>query len=175
MHACSGILFNHESPLRGIDFLTRKVTSGLAEIRVGLRDELILGNLEAKRDWGYAADYVEGMWAMLQQAAGDDYVLATGATWTVRDFVTWAAEAMDFGLEWEGQDETSLGRDTRSGKVIVRVDSQFYRPTEEELLTGDVSKVEARLGWRAKTSAKELAILMAHEDLRRARLGPILV
>lgn len=175
MHASAGILFNHESPLRGIDFVTRKVTACLAEIRVGLRDELVLGNLDAKRDWGYAADYVEGMWAMLQQPTGDDFILSTGSTWTVQDFVTWAAEALDFRLEWEGQDESSLGRDRRSGKVIVRVDPQFYRPAEVELLIGDASKAEAQLGWRAKTSAKELAILMALEDLRRADLGPILV
>lgn len=175
MHASAGILFNHESPLRGIDFVTRKVTSCLAEIRVGRRNELVLGNLDAKRDWGYAADYVEGMWAMLQQASGDDFILATGTTWTVRDFVTWVAEALDFHLEWEGSHETCQGRDTRSGKVIVRVDSQFYRPTEVELLIGDASKVEARLGWRAKTSARELAIIMAKEDLRRAELGSVLV
>ena len=175
MHTSAGILFNHESPLRGIDFVTRKVTTCLSEIRMGLRNELVLGNLDAKRDWGYAADYVEGMWAMLQQATGDDYILATGSTWTVREFVTWAAEALDFRLEWEGQEETSRGRDSRSGKLIVRVDPQFYRPAEEELLMGDASKAEAKLGWRAKTSARELAVLMAQGDLRRAELGPILV
>lgn len=175
MHASAGILFNHESPLRGVDFVTRKVTSCLAEIRVGLRDELVLGNLDAKRDWGYAADYVEGMWAMLQQPTGDDYVLATGSTWTVREFVTWAAEAMDFRLEWEGQDETSRARDTRSGKMIVRVDPQFYRPAEVELLMGDPLKAGTILGWNSKMSARELAILMAQADVRRAHLGPILV
>lgn len=175
MHASAGILFNHESPLRGLDFVTRKVTACLAEIRAGRRSDLVLGNLDAKRDWGYAADYVEGMWSMLQQAVGDDYVLATGATWTVREFVTWAAEALDFRLEWEGEHEHVRGRDRRSGKVIVRVDPQFYRPAEVELLMGDTSKAAARLGWRAKVSAKELASLMAQEDMRRAALGAIVV
>jgi GDPmannose 4,6-dehydratase len=175
MHTSSGILFNHESPLRGIDFVTRKVTSCLAEIRAGRRDELVLGNLDAKRDWGYAADFVEGMWAMLQQPTGDDYILATGSTWTVREFVTWSAESLDLRLEWEGEQETSRGRDIRSGKVIVRVDPQFYRPAEVDVLIGDASKAEAKLGWRAKTSVRELAVLMAEEDLRRVERGPILV
>lgn len=175
MHASAGILFNHESPLRGVEFVTRKITSSLAEIKTGNRKQLILGNLDAKRDWGYAADYVEGMWAMLQQPTGDEYVLATGRTATVREFVTWAAEALNLPLEWEGAAERAVGRDTKSGKVVVCVDAQFYRPAEVDVLVGDSSKASERLGWCAKTSVRELAGIMATEDLCRSQLGAILV
>ncbi|MHB8837655.1 MAG: GDP-mannose 4,6-dehydratase [Gemmatimonadaceae bacterium] len=174
MHASTGILFNHESPLRGLDFVTRKITSGLAEIRAGRRDTLVLGNLDAKRDWGYALDYVEGMWSMLQQERADDYVLSTSETTTVRRFVSWAAEAMDLDIEWVGAQATERAVDRGSGRVLVRVDEKYLRPSEVEILVGDSSKAKATFGWTARMTGKELARLMALEDWRRARAGVIL-
>jgi len=175
MHALSGILFNHESPLRGVEFVTRKITSQLAEIRHGHRDLLELGNMDAKRDWGFAGDYVRGMWMMLQHKVAQDFVLATGVTHTVRDFVNWAAEAAGFDLEWSGSADRETGTDRRTGKVIVRVNPDYYRPAEVELLIGDASKSRELLGWVPEVPVKNLVRLMVEADLERARGGAILV
>jgi len=140
MFACSGILFNHESPLRGLEFVTRKITHGLAGIKHGLQDKIVLGNLDAKRDWGYAPEYVEGMWLMLQQEQADDYVLATGETHSVREFVEKAAEFAGFDIQWEGQGVNTKGIDRKSGKVIVEVSSEFYRPAEVDVLVGTLKR-----------------------------------
>ena len=174
MHATSGILFNHESPLRGIEFVTRKITSQLAEIRYGRRDVLELGNLSAKRDWGFAGDYVRGMWLMTQHKSAQDYVLSTGVTHSVRDFVSWSAEAAGFDIEWSSAEEHEVGTDRKSGKQVVRVNPQFYRPAEVELLVGDASKAKDVLGWTPETSVVELVGSMMEADLARARSGPIL-
>jgi GDPmannose 4,6-dehydratase len=175
MHATCGILFNHESPLRGIEFVTRKITSRLAMIAVNGAGSSILelGNLDAKRDWGFAGDYVEGMHRMLQVEKADDYVLATGETHTVRSFVERAASAAGFHLEWSGAADHEVGTDTKSGKVIVRVNPEFYRPAEVDLLIGDASKARAALGWSPKVGLGELVDRMVHADLDRARRGPI--
>ena len=171
MFASSGILFNHESPLRGQEFVTRKITDSIAKIKLGKLDVLELGNLDAKRDWGYAKDYVEGMWRMLQADEPDTYVLATGRTETVRDFVTMAAKAADIHLEWQGQGEQERGVDTTSGKTIVRVNPKFYRPAEVDLLIGDASKAKAKLGWEATTTLEQLCAMMVEADLRRNANG----
>ncbi|MCU0658939.1 MAG: GDP-mannose 4,6-dehydratase, partial [Polyangiaceae bacterium] len=175
MHATCGILFNHESPLRGIEFVTRKITSRLAMIAVNGAGSSVLelGNLDAKRDWGFAGDYVEGMHRMLQVEKADDYVLATGETHTVRSFVEGAASAAGFHLEWSGAAEREVGTDTKSGKVIVRVNPEFYRPAEVDLLIGDASKARAALGWSPKVGLGELVDRMVRADLDRARRGPI--
>ena len=167
----SGILFNHESPLRGREFVTRKITDGIARIKLGKLDVLELGNLDAKRDWGYAQEYVEGMWRMLQADEPDTYVLATGRTETVRDFVTLAAKAVGIDIEWRGQAESEHGIDTATGKAIVRVNPRFYRPAEVELLIGDPSKARSKLGWEAKTSLEDLCRMMVEADLRRVERG----
>jgi GDPmannose 4,6-dehydratase len=173
VHACSGILFNHESPLRGLDFVTRKITATLAEIRAGRAQVLELGNLEARRDWGFAGDYVLGMWLMLQHPVADDYVLATGETHTVRAFVTWAAEAAGFELRWEGTAEGERGIDVGSGRELVRVNPAFYRPAEVDLLVGDAGKARTVLGWAPGTSVRQLVQAMVEADLRRASRGAI--
>ncbi|GIL40084.1 GDP-mannose 4,6-dehydratase [Roseiterribacter gracilis] len=173
MHASSGILFNHESPLRGFEFVTRKITLSLAKILAGQLDVLELGNLDAKRDWGFAGDYVEGMWRMLQQDTPDDYVLATGETHTVRSFVENAAKPLGFDIEWRGQDEKTEGLDKKSGKVIVRVNPQFYRPAEVDLLLGSPAKAEAKLGWKRKVDLPGLVAMMAEADARRVRDGTL--
>jgi GDPmannose 4,6-dehydratase len=175
LFACAGILFNHESPLRGIEFVTRKITAGLARIREGQQDVLELGNLDAKRDWGFAGDYVEGMWLMLQQDQPDDYVLATGVTTSVRSFCELAAEALGFQLEWEGECQDTRGIDRRSGKTIIRINPKNYRPAEVDLLIGDPSKARAKLGWTSKTSLPKLVETMAEADLRRVRAGQVLL
>ncbi len=167
MHASSGILFNHESPLRGAEFVTRKITYQLSEVKHGLRDQVRLGNIDAKRDWGYAAEYVEGMYAMLQRNTGDDYVLATGRTHTVRSFVEAAAQALGFDLEWRGEDLTTEGVDKKTGRVIVSIDPKFFRPAEVDLLIGDPGKARKHLGWEASTSLEGLVTLMAEADERR--------
>ena len=169
LHACSGILFNHESPLRGIEFVTRKITHGLARIRAGMQDVVELGNLDARRDWGFAGDYVEGMRLMLQQPEPDDYVLATGQTTSVRNFCELAAAALDFELEWEGEAEASRAIDRRSGKTVIRVNPKFYRPAEVDLLIGDATKARNKLGWSADTTLPALVGMMVEADLRRAR------
>ncbi len=175
LFACSGILFNHESPLRGIEFVTRKITCGLARIREGQQDAVELGNLDAKRDWGFAGDYVEGMWLMLQQPEAEDYVLATGESKSVRDFCNLAAAALDFDLAWEGDGADAKGIDRRTGKAIIRVNPKFYRPAEVDFLLGDASKAHKKLGWSAKTTLPELVRMMAEADHRRTRAGQMLL
>ncbi len=167
MFACSGILFNHESPLRGLEFVTRKITHSVARIRKGLQDRVVLGNLDAKRDWGYAAEYVEGMWLMLQQPEPDDYVLATGETHSVREFVEAAFDAAGFHMEWEGTGEDTVGKDKATGKVLVEVSPRFYRPAEVDILIGNPEKAGKKLGWRPRTKFTELVAMMVEADLRR--------
>lgn len=169
MHASSGILFNHESPLRGREFVTRKITFDLARVKHGKLDMLRLGNMDAKRDWGFAGDYVEGMWRMLQQPEGGDYVLATGVTTTVREFIEAAARPLGFNLAWEGSGTEEVGIDRASGKVVVAVDPRFYRPAEVDLLIGDASKAAAALGWKPTVKLPELVAMMADADERRVR------
>lgn len=161
LFSCSGILFNHESPLRGMEFVTRKVTLGLARVALGKQETVYLGNLKAKRDWGFAGDYVEGMWMMLQQEKPDDFVLATGRTVTVKSFVDGAAAALGFDLEWEGDGAATRGIDRRSGKTVVAVSPEFYRPAEVNMLIGDPTKAKRVLGWEAETSLEELIQTMA--------------
>ena len=168
MHASSGILFNHESPLRGTEFVTRKITVALARICHGLQDVLELGNLDSKRDWGFAGDYVRAMWAMLQQEQPDDYVVATGETWTVRQFVEKAAVHAGFDIEWRGEAEQTQCINRKSGKIIVRVNPAFYRPAEVDVLIGDPAKAHQKLGWKREVSFDALVQMMAEADLRRA-------
>jgi len=167
----SGILFNHESPLRGREFVTRKITDAVAKIQLGKLDVLELGNLDAKRDWGYAKEYVEGMWRMLQAEEPDTYVLATGRTETVRDFVTMAFKAVGTDIEWRGSAEEERGLDAASGRELVRVNPRFYRPAEVELLIGDASRAHQKLGWQAQTSLEDLCRMMVMADLERNERG----
>jgi GDPmannose 4,6-dehydratase len=167
----SGILFNHESPLRGREFVTRKITDAAAKIVLNKQEVLELGNLGAKRDWGYAKEYVEGMWRMLQADRPDTYVLATNRTETVRDFVSMAFRATGVALEWSGSGENETGRCTRSGKLLVRVAPRFYRPAEVDLLIGDAAKAKAALGWEPRTSLEALCQMMVEADLRRNEQG----
>lgn len=171
MFASSGILFNHESPLRGREFVTRKITDTVAKISLGKADVLELGNLDAKRDWGYAKDYVEGMYRILQHTDPDTFVLATNRTETVRDFVEMAFKHIDITLEWRGDTDNEIGIDTATGKVLVRVNPEYYRPAEVELLIGDPAKATAELGWTPTTTLEELCALMVEADLRRNREG----
>lgn len=164
MHASSGILFNHESPLRGKEFVTRKITLGLAALAHGGDQPVELGNMDAKRDWGFAQDYVEGMWRMLQQDEADDYVLATGVTTTIRDFFTYAAEALGMDLEWSGENEHETATDRKTGKLVMKVNKKFYRPAEVDLLIGDPTKAEEKLGWKASVDIQNLAQMMAKSD-----------
>lgn len=168
MHASSGILFNHESPLRGREFVTRKITVGLARFARGERVPVELGNLNARRDWGFAGDYVEGMWRMLQQETADDYVLATGVTTPIRDFVIYSAQALDLDLEWSGADEGEQAIDRATGAVAVRVNPKFYRPAEVDLLLGDATKARTKLGWEPKVAIRDLATMMARADYDEA-------
>ena len=167
----SGILFNHESPLRGLEFVTRKITDAVARIRLGKQDCVELGNLDAKRDWGYAKDYVEGMWRMLQAEKPDTYVLATGRTETVRDFVRMAFKAAGMELEFKGQGENEVGVEVGAGRTVVRVNPKFYRPAEVELLIGSPAKAKRELGWEPKTSLEELCQMMVEADIRRNEQG----
>lgn len=167
----SGILFNHESPLRGREFVTRKITDSIAKIKLGKQAVLELGNMDAKRDWGFAKEYVEGMWRMLQADEPDTFVLATNRTETVRDFVSLACKAVDIELEWSGEAEQEQGIDTATGKVIVSINPKFYRPAEVELLIGDPTKAKDKLGWEPKTSLEELCRMMVEADLRRNQQG----
>jgi GDPmannose 4,6-dehydratase len=167
LHASSGILFNHESPLRGTEFVTRKITLALARIRHGLQEVLELGNLDSKRDWGFAGDYVRAMWLMLQQEQPEDYVIATGQTWTVRSFVEKAAVHAGFDLTWEGENNLTRGIDRKSGKVIVRVNPAFYRPAEVDILIGDPGKAHRQLGWQPEVQFDALVQMMAEADLQR--------
>ncbi|ATM98095.1 GDP-mannose 4,6-dehydratase [Yersinia frederiksenii] len=168
---CSGILFNHESPLRGREFVTRKITDSVAKIKLGKLDILELGNMDAKRDWGFAKEYVEGMWRMLQADVPDTFVLATNRTETVRDFVSMAFKAAGFNLRFEGKDEHEVGIDTVTGKTLVKVNPKFYRPAEVELLIGNPQKAKDVLGWEPKTTLEELCQMMVEEDLRRNKQG----
>ena len=165
MFACNGILFNHESPRRGETFVTRKITIAVARIAKGLQEKLTLGNLEAKRDWGFAGDYVEGMWRMLQQEAPDDYVLATNETHTVREFAEKAFAETGVSIRWEGEGINEKGYDAKTGKLLVDVSKQFYRPAEVELLWGDSTKAERELGWKRKIGFAELVKMMVAADL----------
>ncbi|WP_369790607.1 GDP-mannose 4,6-dehydratase [Rouxiella sp. WC2420] len=169
--ASSGILFNHESPLRGQEFVTRKITDSVAKIHLGKLDVLELGNMDAKRDWGFAKEYVEGMWRMLQADAPDTFVLATNRTETVRDFVSMAFKAVGIDLRFEGKDENEVGIDTATNKTLVKVNPKFYRPAEVELLIGDPAKAKEVLGWEPKTTLEQLCKMMVEEDLRRNKQG----
>ncbi|MGF6781079.1 GDP-mannose 4,6-dehydratase [Paraburkholderia sp. GAS334] len=167
----SGILFNHESPLRGREFVTRKITDSVAKIKLGKLGALELGNLDAKRDWGFAKEYVEGMWRMLQANEPDTFVLATNRTQTVRDFVSMSFKGAGMDIEWQGQGEQEVGIEARSGRVLVRVNPKFYRPAEVDLLIGDASKALATLGWTPNTSLEALCKMMVDADLRRNKVG----
>jgi len=166
MHASNGILFNHESPIRGETFVTRKITRAVAAIELGLQQCLYVGNLEAKRDWGHARDYVEGMWLMLQQPQGDDYVLATGETHSVREFIELAFAEVGRTISWQGQGVDEVGIDSKSGAAVVRIDPRYFRPTEVDLLLGDPSKAKANLGWSHRTPFKALVQEMMASDLK---------
>lgn len=163
--ACNGILFNHESPRRGKTFVTRKITIGIARIKKGLQDKLYLGNLDAKRDWGYAKDYVEAMWQMLQQKAPDDYVIATNETHTVREFCEKAFAVAGYKIGWKGKGIKEQGIDRRTGKVLIEVDTKYFRPAEVDILRGDSSKAQKKLGWRSKTCFDELVKIMVDYDM----------
>lgn len=169
MYACNGILFNHESPLRGETFVTRKITRAVARIKLGLQDKLYLGNLNAKRDWGYAKDYVEAMWLMLQQEQPEDFVIATGEMNEVRTFVELAFAEVGIGIEWQGQgiDEKGINRET--GNIVVEVDARYFRPTEVDLLLGDPGKAQEKLGWKPRTAFPDLCAMMVKADLEEAK------
>ena len=169
LFACNGILFNHESPRRGETFVTRKITRGLSRIKLGLDECLYLGNLNAKRDWGYAKDYVEAMWRILQQDKPDDYVIATGETHSVREFVEEVAKLLGFDLVWQGEGINERGIDRKTGKTIIKIDPYFFRPTEVDLLIGDYSKAKEKLGWEPKVKFKELAKLMVEADFEKEK------
>jgi GDPmannose 4,6-dehydratase len=169
--ATSGILFNHESPLRGREFVTRKITDSVAKIKLGKLDHLELGNLDAKRDWGFAKEYVEGMWRMLQADEPGTFVLATNRTETVRDFVTMAFKAAGIEIEYSGQDIDEVGIDKATGKVILKINAKFHRPAEVELLIGDPASATEKLGWKPKTSLEELCQMMVDADIRRNTIG----
>ncbi len=169
IYACNGILFNHESPLRGETFVTRKITRAVARIKLGLQKKLYLGNLDAKRDWGFAKDYVEAMWLILQQDNPEDFVVATGQTTTVRDFVDLAFKEVGIEIEWQGNGVDEVGIDKSNGNRVVEVDPRYFRPTEVELLLGDPTKAQEKLGWKPQTTLKELCSMMVREDLKTAK------
>ena len=166
MHACNGILFNHESPLRGETFVTRKITRAVARISQGRQDCLYLGNLDAQRDWGHARDYVDGMWRILQHPDPEDFVLATGLTTTVRAFTEKAFSIAGLSIQWEGTGDSEIGRDPQSGAIRVRIDPQYYRPTEVDLLLGDATKAQEKLGWTPKYTLDQLIEEMVLSDLK---------
>jgi GDPmannose 4,6-dehydratase len=169
MFACNGILFNHESPLRGETFVTRKITRALTRIKVGLQETLHLGNLDSRRDWGHARDYVRAQWLMLQQEVPEDFVIATGKQYSVRDFVVTAGTLLDMKIEWQGDGTEEIGVDTVSGRPVVRVDPRYFRPTEVETLLGDASKAREKLGWAAEVTFPELVAEMVKSDLDAAK------
>jgi GDPmannose 4,6-dehydratase len=169
MFACSGILFNHESPLRGYEFITRKVTCGIARIKQGLQDKIVLGNLDPKRDWGYAPEYVEAMWLMLQQDKPDNYVIATGETHSVREFVELAFKYADIDLLWQGKGIEEKGIDKKTGKTLIEVSAEFFRPTEVDILIGDSSKAKKILHWQPRTKFEQLARIMVEADIKRLK------
>ena len=167
IYACNGILFNHESPIRGETFVTRKITRGVARIKLGLQKKIYLGNLDAKRDWGHARDYVEGMWKMLQVDQADDYVLATGETTSVRDFVNLAFAETGVKVEWKGSGVDEKGYNAETGEMLVEIDPRYFRPTEVDLLIGDASKAKKDLGWSPKLSVHDLVKDMVKGDLEK--------
>lgn len=167
MFACSGIFFNHESPLRGLEFITRKLTYGIAKIKCGQQDKIIVGHLDSKRDWGYAEEYVEAMWRILQQEKPDDYVVATGETHSVREFVEFAFKYAGFDIGWKGKGIEEKGMDKKSGRTLVEISPEFFRPAEVDILIGDPSKAKEKLGWQPKTKFEELARMMVEADIRR--------
>lgn len=168
MYTCNGILFNHESPIRGETFVTKKITQAVAKIKYGLQDRLYLGNLDASRDWGYAKDYVEAMWLMLQQEAPDDYVIGTGETHTIREFLEKAFRLIDIEIEWQGEGIHEVGIDKETKKVLVEIDPIYFRPTEVELLLSDPTKAKEKLHWKPKTSFDDLVKLMLEFDIKEA-------
>lgn len=172
--ASNGILFNHESPRRGVTFVTRKITLGLARVKLGILDTLKLGNMDAKRDWGYAKDYVEGIWMILQHKEPDDFVLATGETHTVREFVEEVGKNLGFNIIWKGTGLKEKGIDKKTGKIIVEVDPVYFRPTEVDLLLGSATKAHAILGWKPKVAFQELAKIMAENDMELAKKEKLL-
>lgn len=167
LFACSGILFNHESPLRGIEFVTRKITYGLARIKYGKQKKLILGNIEAKRDWGYAKEYVEGMWMMLQQKEPDDYVLATGETHSIKEFVERSFSLVGYEIVWQGKEENLKGIDRKTNKILIEISKDLYRPAEVDYLLGDYTKAKQKLGWQPKVTFEKLIEIMVEADLKR--------
>lgn len=167
--ACNGILFNHESPIRGETFVTRKITMAATKIKHGLQEKLYLGNLDAKRDWGFAGDYVEAMWLMLQQEKPDDYVIATGETHSVREFVELAFKECGFEIEWQGKGLSEVGVDSSSGKVLIEIDPRYYRPTEVDILIGDPEKAREKLGWKPRVKFERLVEMMIKEDLIKSK------
>jgi GDPmannose 4,6-dehydratase len=164
MFACNGILFNHEGERRGFNFVTRKITIGLSKIKLGKQDVLELGNLDAKRDWGYAKDFVEAMWLMLQQEKPEDFVIATGETHTIREFIEYTCKELDIPLIWQGEGVNEVGINKDTGKIIIKINPKYFRPTEVDFLLGDSSKAKKELGWEAKTKFKELVKIMANHD-----------
>jgi GDPmannose 4,6-dehydratase len=168
MYACNGILFNHESPIRGETFVTRKVTRAAARIKAGLQDKLYMGNIDSKRDWGFAGDYVELMWLMLQQETPDDYVMATGVTTTVRDFITMAFKEAGIMLRWEGQGVDEKGIDIATGAALIEIDPRYFRPAEVDLLIGDPTKATTKLGWKPRVQLPELVKMMVTNDIKLA-------
>jgi GDPmannose 4,6-dehydratase len=168
IYACNGILFNHESPIRGETFVTRKITRAAARIKLGLQEALYLGNFDAKRDWGHARDYVDAQWLMLQQDTPDDYVIATGKQRSVRDFVNAAFSEAGIDIQWEGIGVDEKGRDANTGKVLIHVDPRYFRPTEVETLLGDPTKAHKQLGWKARTRFEAMVVEMVEEDIKEA-------
>lgn len=166
---CCGILFNHESPLRGVEFITRKITYNIARLKNGMINKIEVGNLDSKRDWGYAKEYVEGMYLMLQQNTPDDYVLATGETHTIRELIEYAFGYVGIKIEWKGKGVNEKGYDSKTGKVVVEVNKKYYRPSEVDLLLGDYSKAKKILGWEPKIKFKELIEMMIEADMRRVK------
>jgi GDPmannose 4,6-dehydratase len=164
MFVCNGILFNHESPRRGRTFVTKKIVEGLVDIKLGKKEKIFLGNLEAKRDWGYAKDYVEAMWMMLQEDTPDDYVIATGETHSVREFAEYASELLGYSMKWEGAGLDEKGIDAKTGKTIIEIDEAYYRPSEVDILLGDATKAKEKLNWETKVKFKDLVNLMMKEE-----------
>jgi len=171
LFTCSGILFNHESERRGKTFVTRKITRGLARVKLGIDEKIYLGNLDAKRDWGHAKDYVEAMWLMMQQEYPDDYVIATGETHSIREFVELVCKLLGISIKWEGKGLEEKGIDETTGKVIIEIDARYFRPAEVDILLGDSSKARNKLGWRPKIRFEELVSCMTKHDLRQEALG----
>jgi GDPmannose 4,6-dehydratase len=169
LYACNGILFNHESPRRGETFVTRKITLAAARIKLGLQEKLTIGNLNAKRDWGYAPEYCEGMWRMLQQDKPDDFILATGETHSVKEFIDAVFSELEMDLDWKGEEEQQVGIMKKDGKTLIEVDPRYYRPTEVELLIGNPAKAKEKLGWAPKTTFRDLAKMMAKADYEKVK------